>query len=62
MPRSLRDPLAELILSSVPPNVQFEIDDLEEPWNFSRKFDYIHSRIMTLSFRDWKAYLQKCYE
>jgi len=45
-----------------PPNVKFEIDDLEEPWTFSRKFNYIHSRIMTMAFRDWKAYLVKCWE
>ncbi|KAL1880551.1 hypothetical protein VTK73DRAFT_5564 [Phialemonium thermophilum] len=48
--------------SFTPPNVRFEIDDLEEPWTFSQKFDYIHSRIMTTSFSDWKAYLQKCYD
>jgi len=42
--------------------MQFEIDDLEEPWTFNKNFEYIHSRIMTSSFSDWKAYLQKCYE
>jgi len=47
---------------SVPPNVRFEIDDLEEPWTFRGNFDYIHSRIMTLAFTDWRAYLQKCFE
>ncbi|UQC75849.1 methyltransferase domain-containing protein [Colletotrichum lupini] len=26
-----------------PPNVHYEIDDLEEEWSFSRKFDYVHS-------------------
>ncbi|KAF6833022.1 methyltransferase domain-containing protein [Colletotrichum plurivorum] len=30
----------------MPPNVKFEIDDLEEPWTYSRPFDYIHSRMM----------------
>ncbi|CAM1510020.1 Fc.00g003550.m01.CDS01 [Cosmosporella sp. VM-42] len=48
--------------SFVPPNVRFEIDDLEEEWTFANKFDYIHSRMMTSSFNDWKAYLQKCYD
>ncbi|KAF5516488.1 Secondary metabolism regulator LAE1 [Colletotrichum siamense] len=32
-----------------PPNVKFEIDDIEEPWTFSQPFDYIHSRIITSS-------------
>ncbi|KAJ0270924.1 hypothetical protein COL940_011319 [Colletotrichum noveboracense] len=55
-------PEAELILHSVPPNVRFEIDDIEEPWTFSKPFDYIHSRMMTSSIANWKSYLQKCYE
>ncbi|KAK1513138.1 hypothetical protein CTAM01_00534 [Colletotrichum tamarilloi] len=46
----------------VPPNVKFEIDDIEEPWTFSRPFDYIHSRLMTSSLADWKKYLQNCYD
>ncbi|KAJ9143021.1 S-adenosyl-L-methionine-dependent methyltransferase [Pleurostoma richardsiae] len=46
----------------VPPNVEFTVDDVEEPWTFSKKFDYIHSRMMTTSFSDWKSFLQKCYE
>lgn len=47
---------------SVPPNVRFEIDDIEEPWTFSQPFDYIHSRTMTGSIADWKRYIQRCYE
>ncbi|KAF6819068.1 methyltransferase domain-containing protein [Colletotrichum sojae] len=46
----------------VPPNVVFEIDDLEEPWLYSRPFDYIHSRMMTSSVANWKNYLQKCFD
>ncbi|KAG7049956.1 methyltransferase domain-containing protein [Colletotrichum scovillei] len=45
-----------------PPNVKFEIDDLEEPWTFSRPFDYIHSRMMNSCINDWKQYIDKCYE
>jgi len=33
----------------VPPNVLFEIDDLEETWNFSKPFDFIFAR-MTVQF------------
>ncbi|KAF4921798.1 putative methyltransferase tdiE [Colletotrichum viniferum] len=46
----------------LPPNVTFEVDDIEEPWTFSDGFDYIHSRMMTGSISDWDKYLQKCYE
>ncbi|KAF4816057.1 Secondary metabolism regulator LAE1 [Colletotrichum siamense] len=45
----------------VPPNVKFEIDDLEEEWIYSRPFDYIHSRMMNSSISDWKTYLQKAF-
>lgn len=33
----------------VPPNLLFEIDDLEEEWTFSKPFDFIMAR-MTLQF------------
>ncbi|KAK2730232.1 methyltransferase domain-containing protein [Colletotrichum kahawae] len=46
----------------VPPNVKFEIDDLEEEWIYSRPFDYIHSRMMNSSISDWKIYLQKAFK
>ncbi|KXH33417.1 methyltransferase domain-containing protein [Colletotrichum nymphaeae SA-01] len=45
-----------------PPNVRFEIDDLEEPWTFSQPFDYIHSRMMNSSVNDWKEYIDKCFK
>ncbi|KXH45430.1 hypothetical protein CNYM01_00819 [Colletotrichum nymphaeae SA-01] len=40
--------------SSLPPNVDFEVDDIEEEWVFDEPFDYIHSRLMTSSIADWK--------
>jgi SAM-dependent methyltransferase len=46
----------------VAPNVQFEVDDLEEPWTFSHKFDFIHSRMMTGSFRDWPRFFEQSLE
>ncbi|KAH9235495.1 hypothetical protein K456DRAFT_1738015 [Colletotrichum gloeosporioides 23] len=46
----------------VPPNVTFIVDDIEEPWTFSQRFDYIHSRTMTGSISDWKRYVQRCYD
>ncbi|KAK1841341.1 UMTA [Colletotrichum chrysophilum] len=54
--------LSAVQVDFVPPNVRFEIDDIEEPWTFSKPFDYIHSRMMTSSIANWKSYLQKCYD
>ncbi|KAF6829977.1 methyltransferase domain-containing protein [Colletotrichum plurivorum] len=46
----------------VPPNVRFEIDDIEDEWLFNHPFDYIHSRFMTTSISDWPLYLRRCYD
>ncbi|OLN95723.1 hypothetical protein CCHL11_02734 [Colletotrichum chlorophyti] len=47
---------------SVPPNVKFEIDDVEDSWTYSRPFDYIHSRMMNSAIVKWQEYLHQCYE
>lgn len=46
----------------VPPNVRFEIDDLEDPWTYSRRFDYIHGRYLAGSIKDWPALIGRCFE
>ncbi|RSL94409.1 hypothetical protein CDV31_014323 [Fusarium ambrosium] len=48
--------------SFVPPNVNFYVDDLEDDWTFSSKFDFIFSRFMTGSIRNWSRYLKQCYD
>ncbi|KAK3326204.1 S-adenosyl-L-methionine-dependent methyltransferase [Apodospora peruviana] len=48
--------------SFVPPNVQFQIDDVEDDWTFSRPFDYIHSRAMNGSIVDWGVYCRRAYD
>ncbi|UQC73360.1 uncharacterized protein CLUP02_00004, partial [Colletotrichum lupini] len=48
--------------SRVPPNVTFEVDDIEEPWTFSLPFDYIHSRMMTSSISDWRRLIQNAFD
>ncbi|KAF6809343.1 methyltransferase domain-containing protein [Colletotrichum plurivorum] len=45
-----------------PPNVVFEVDDIEEPWLYSRPFDYIHCRMMTSSLSDWRKFIQRSYD
>ncbi|TDZ35417.1 Secondary metabolism regulator LAE1 [Colletotrichum spinosum] len=44
------------------PNVKFELDDLEEPWTFSKPFDYIHSRLMNSAIRDWKKLIRQSFD
>ena len=39
--------------SWVPANVKFEIDDVEEPWTFQEKFDFIHVRYLAAAIADW---------
>ncbi|KAI5845708.1 S-adenosyl-L-methionine-dependent methyltransferase [Morchella snyderi] len=48
--------------SWVPPNLQFEIDDLESEWAIPRDdFDFIHMRYMLACVSDWPALFQKVY-
>ncbi|PSN69466.1 S-adenosyl-L-methionine-dependent methyltransferase [Corynespora cassiicola Philippines] len=54
--------LAPVQPQNVPPNLSFEIDDLERNWNFSRKFNFIHSQMMIGAFKDWPRYLSQCFE
>lgn len=46
----------------VPPNCRFEVDDFEEPWTYSHKFDYVHGREMEGSIRDHDQLFQRIYE
>ncbi|KAL2435003.1 Methyltransferase [Exophiala dermatitidis] len=45
----------------VPPNVRFEIDDMEAEWTFSEnQFDLIHIRGLHGSIEDWPALYAQC--
>ncbi|EFR01927.1 UMTA [Nannizzia gypsea CBS 118893] len=46
----------------VPPNVQFEVDDVENDWAHSNPFDYIHCRFMASSIRDWPRLFRQVLE
>jgi SAM-dependent methyltransferase len=48
--------------SFVPPNLEFQIDDLEDTWSFSGRFDFIYARMMTGSFANWPRFFNQCYE
>ncbi|PKS12522.1 hypothetical protein jhhlp_000729 [Lomentospora prolificans] len=47
---------------SVPPNVQFIIDDAEDPWTYAEKFNFIYARFLTACIVDWPKLFQQCYD
>jgi SAM-dependent methyltransferase len=47
---------------SVPPNCRFEVDDAEDEWTYSTKFDFVHMRGMMTCFRSPRSILQKAYD
>ncbi|KAG4422844.1 hypothetical protein IFR04_004066 [Cadophora malorum] len=48
--------------SFVPPNLSFQVDDIEEQWTFGSKFDFIYSRMMTGSLMNWPKFFSQSYE
>ncbi|KAI9054703.1 hypothetical protein LZ554_001855 [Drepanopeziza brunnea f. sp. 'monogermtubi'] len=47
----------------VPPNCIFEIDDIEMPWTLEKNsYDFIHSRDLLLSIRDWPKLVTQCFD
>ena len=46
----------------VPPNVKFEVDDVEGDWVYAHPFDYIFCRYMTGSIADWPKLVRNIYE
>ncbi|OHE96805.1 methyltransferase [Colletotrichum orchidophilum] len=47
----------------VPPNVKFEVDDVESSWLYPRNhFDYIHSRHTVMAIKNWRSLFHKAYE
>jgi SAM-dependent methyltransferase len=47
---------------SIPPNLQFEINDAEDEWVFSQKFDYIHGRALVTCFTDPSFVIAEAYK
>ncbi|OHF03914.1 UMTA methyltransferase [Colletotrichum orchidophilum] len=48
--------------SWVPPNVKFEIDDVESEWLDDRKYDYIMCRYMLCSIGDWPKLVRNIFK
>jgi trans-aconitate methyltransferase len=48
--------------SFVPPNLQFEIFDLEEPWDRNAQFDLVHTRLMNgFSVKSWANFYEQAF-
>jgi SAM-dependent methyltransferase len=47
---------------SVPPNLQFMVDDVEQDWDEPDKYDYIHCRNVVGSIKDWPRLVRQMYE
>jgi len=46
----------------VPPNCQFEIDDVEEDWPYRpNHFDFVHGRDLMTAVRDWPRLIGQAY-
>ncbi|RBQ65900.1 hypothetical protein FVER14953_13418 [Fusarium verticillioides] len=48
--------------ASIPPNASFYVDDLEEPWDYSNKFDFVFARFLTGSILDWPKFFSESYK
>jgi len=46
----------------VSPNVQFYVDDLDQPWDFHTPFDLIYFRMMSGSVRNWPQWMRQAYD
>ena len=54
--------IEHLLITSVPPNCQFEVDDAEDEWVYNEKFDHIHGRALFSAFKDLPAVFKKAYD
>jgi SAM-dependent methyltransferase len=46
----------------IPPNVEFQVDDLQQEWTFRDMcFDFIHARGMAGSFKDWQYVFREAF-
>lgn len=48
--------------SSVPPNVQFEIDDCEDEWLYTEDFDFVHVRGLYGCVSDWDRFYEQAFK
>jgi hypothetical protein len=46
----------------VPPNCRFEVDDAEDEWIYSQKFDYIHGRMLGSCFNSHVKVFESAFQ
>jgi len=48
--------------TAVPPNLEFQIMDADEPWDFTNRFDYVHTRLMNgFSIKSWPFFYEQAF-
>lgn len=47
---------------SLPPNLEFQVDDLEDEWTYNYKFDFIFGRMLTGSIGDWPKFFKQSFD
>jgi trans-aconitate methyltransferase len=46
----------------VPPNLEFVVQDLEEPWDMPNRFDFVHTRCMNgFSVKSWPTFYENAF-
>jgi SAM-dependent methyltransferase len=53
--------LSSIQPSFMPSNAEFVAGDFTTPWRFENKFDYIHSRAITIGVRDWEKLVDEAW-
>ncbi|GAB1729871.1 hypothetical protein NU195Hw_g2254t1 [Hortaea werneckii] len=49
--------------TAVPPNLEFQVMDADEPWDFGQRFDLVHTRLMNgFSIKSWPFFYEQAYE
>lgn len=53
--------LSSIQPSTVPSNVEFLVGDFTTPWEFEHRFDYIHSRAISIGVRNWEELVEEVW-
>lgn len=48
--------------SMIPQNLRFFVDDMEDEWVDDQPYDFIHTRYLAGSIKDFGRLLKQCYE
>ncbi|KAM0347399.1 hypothetical protein ACHAPU_004920 [Fusarium lateritium] len=46
----------------LPANLEFQVDDLEDEWTYSYKFDFVFARMLTGSIGSWPKFFQQSFD